>query len=106
MTPDDAKLLRACIAWASEQEKNRDLDENEERWRDAFQGMLDRWRTLTDSQRSYVKGVYERVIGEPLYENAFSAGKIPLGTSMRTPIPEVLKKPLPMRPPQRKRDDE
>lgn len=102
MTHDDAKLLRACIHWASEQEKDRDLDENEEKWRDAFQSMLDRWRILTDKQRSYLKGVYERVIGEPQYENAFSAGKVPLGTSMRTPVPEVLLRPLPKKPPPRR----
>lgn len=105
MTPDDAKLLRACLAWAEEQEKDRDLDENEEKWRGAFQDMLDRWRVLTDRQRVYVKGVYEKVIGDPQYLNEFSAGKIPLGTSMATPVPKVLQQPLPMKPPQRKRDD-
>ncbi len=105
MTPDDAKLLRACIAWASEEEKNRDLDENEEKWRAAFQDMLDRWRVLTDRQREWVKSVYERVIGDPQYLNEFSAGKIPLGTALATPVPKVLQQPLPMKPPQRKRDD-
>lgn len=102
MTPDDAKMLRACLAWADEQEKDRDLDENEEKWRGAFHDMIDRWRLLTDRQRQYVKGVFERLFDEPLYENAFSAGKIPLGTALATPVPAVLQKPLPMKPPPRR----
>jgi hypothetical protein len=102
MTPDDAKMLRACVAWATEKEEERDLDENEEKWRGAFQNMLDRWRVLTDKQRVYVKNVFEKLFDAPTYENAFSAGKVPLGTALATPVPAVLQKPLPMRPPGRK----
>ena len=59
---------------------------------------------LSEKQVSWVKDTYEKLFDEPAYVNAFSAGTVPLGTALRTPIPEVLKKPLPLKPPRRKID--
>ena len=105
MNLEDAKLLRACLAWATKEEETRDLDENEEKWKTAFSEMLERWKPLTDKQRQWVKNIHERLNLGVHYENLWSAGKVPRGESMATPVPEVLLRPLPKKPPQRKRED-
>ena len=94
----DAKLLRLALDWA--QDHDDELDENQEKWRDAFQSMWDKWEPLTERQRSYLKGVTGRL--DPTYINAWSAGKIPRGKALATPVPAVLLAPLPKKPPGRK----
>jgi hypothetical protein len=101
LQPEDAKLLRDCLEFYSLREQAQQLDDNEERHRDAFQDMIDRWRHLTPTQRSYVRGVHERLNLGVHYENAWSAGKVPRGKALATPVPEVLLRPLPKRPPGR-----
>jgi hypothetical protein len=97
----DAKLLRLVLDWAQDHED--ELDENQEKWRGAFQNMWDKWEPLTERQRSYLKGVGDRLkISDPVYTNDWSAGRIPRGKSLATPVPEVLLRPLPKAPPGRK----
>jgi hypothetical protein len=98
----DAKKIRALLAWAAEQEETRELREDEEHWQKAFKSMLDNWRPLTEPQRSWVEGVAEKVLGEITYENLWSAGKVPRGEHLATPVPEVLLRPLPKKPPGRR----
>lgn len=100
-SPEDAKLLRACIAFYKHRDEVESLDENEAKHLAAFESMYALYRPLSSKQKSYLKGIFERLFDEPLYENAFSAGKIPLGEALKTPVPEVLLKPLPMKPPGR-----
>jgi hypothetical protein len=97
---DDLKMLDACIRWARDHE-----DEASERWRDAFENMRSRlsvFGSLTAKQRVWVSGIYEKLFDEPTYENAWSAGKISAGSSLKTNVPEVLRRPLPMKPPGRR----
>jgi hypothetical protein len=73
----------------------------------AFSDMLDRlldgrYACLTASQRKWAKGVLERAKEEPQYLNEFSAGKIPRGKEVATPL--VLQN-LPKSPPPRKREE-
>jgi len=90
MNPEDARMLRELLS----------LEEDEERFNvKAFQDMLDRDRPLSPKQRTWVRGVYENIIGEPQYENLISSGKAPRGKEV--PTPEVLRN-LPKRPPTRK----
>jgi len=96
-----AKKLRALLAWANEQEAERDLTEDEEHWRKAFQSMLDNWRPLTDRQLTWVESIAEKVLGQVSYENLWSNGKVPRGEQLATPVPEVLLRPLPKKPPGR-----
>ena len=98
MNPEDAKLLRACLEWADEHD-----DEASEQWRGAFRDMLSRGFGLSHKQAAWIKGVAEKLgIADPQYENAWSAGKVPRGEKLATPVPEVLKKPLPLKPPGRR----
>ena len=94
IAPDDLQLLRECLAWADKQE-------GDEHWRRAFEDMLKHGRSLSASQQSYIRGVHERLGLGVHYANEWSAGTIPRGTSLATPVPEVLLKPLPKRPPGR-----
>jgi hypothetical protein len=99
---EDIRLLRACLTWADEHE-----DDRSESWRDAFESMLARLLGhpdlfLTETQRTWVHDIHEKLFDEPTYENAWSAGKIAEGAALKTPTPEVLKKPLPMKPPARR----
>lgn len=101
ISDDDAKLLRLVLDWA--QVHDEELDDNAEKWRDAFQGMWDRWLPLTDRQRQYVKGIADRLnLADPEYVNAWSSGNVPRGKALATPVPEVLLRPLPKKPPGRK----
>ena len=54
---------------------------------------------LSDKQRKWLAGVYERVTGEPQYENLVSSGRVPRGREVETPA--VLQN-LPKRPPGRR----
>jgi hypothetical protein len=95
---EDARLLRECLAWADEREE---LDDTQERWCGAFRDMLGRGRPLTPGQKSYARGVHEHLGLGVHYENAFSAGRVPRGEALATPVPAVLLRPLPKRPPGR-----
>jgi hypothetical protein len=77
----------------------------------AMSGMLDRMvktplgrrlEELTEKQRRYVAGVYERVTGTPTYENLVSSGKVNLGSYGKTERPAVLRGELPKKPPGRR----
>ena len=101
LDPRDAQLIRDCLDTYARREQVQALDDNEEKHRAAFTDMLDRWRPLSAKQREYVRGVRSRILDEPEYENAWSAGKVPHGKTLATPVPEVLLRPLPKRPPGR-----
>ena len=65
--------------------------------------MLDRMENgridfLTEKQRGYVRGVYEKVMQTPIYENLISSGKAPRGKEV--PTPAILLN-LPKHPPRR-----
>jgi hypothetical protein len=104
---EDLKLLRACIAsWESKRDLAEDDGVDEPNWFEPFVSMLDtlvsgRYHELTDKQRSWVKGIYEKLFDAPQYENLFSSGKVNLSDCGKTPTPEVLKQPLPKKPPRR-----
>lgn len=101
---DDVRKLRACIEWAFDH--GADDDSEVAPWLFAFRSMLmalddGRLVALTEKQRSWVHGVYEKVFDEPIYLNLVSAGRVPLGKPVE--LPEVLKK-LPLKPPTRRVD--
>jgi hypothetical protein len=93
----DAALLKACIAWADE----AGHEDAAERWRRAFEDMLKRDRPLSDAQRKWVVGVHEHLGLGVHYTNDWSAGRVPRGEALATPVPEVLRRPLPKKPPGR-----
>lgn len=97
LTTDDARLLRATIAALRDL---GDLDDNQSRHLAAFEQMLDRYRPLSDNQRQYVRDVAQRL--EVDWEAPLLAKDVPVGEMFRTPVPDVLRKPLPLRPPGRK----
>ena len=98
---DAAKMLRECLSWAEEHE-----DEAEHRMNlGAFESMrktVNADRPLSDKQIAWVQSVYEKLFDAPQYENLFSSGKVPLGEKLATPVPEVLLRPLPKKPPGRR----
>ena len=89
----DRMMLRECI------EKG-----NDEPWVEPFENMLDdldaeKWPTLTERQRAWVKGVHAKLFGEvPEYLNLVSSGRVPRGRDV--PTPEVLTR-RPLKPPGR-----
>jgi hypothetical protein len=109
---DDIARLRRCLVWIDERDEIGDHPDEDRFELDpfnvaAFRSMLEglesnRWEELTEKQRRWVHGVCEKLFDEPEYHNDFSAGRVPLGSSMKTPTPEVLKRPLPMKPPGRR----
>jgi|HubBroStandDraft_2_1064218.scaffolds.fasta_scaffold107277_3 hypothetical protein len=82
---------------------SRELSENDRR---AFRSMLNSLNAgaklcLTEPQRAWVVGVFERVFDEEVYENLFSRGLVPVGRPVETPA--VLRKEnLPLKPPGRR----
>lgn len=67
-----------------------------------FDGMLARCtagKDLSSNQRRWLHDVFERITGAPQYENLWSSKKAPRGVVGKTELPEVLKRPLPMKPP-------
>jgi hypothetical protein len=71
-----------------------------------FEDILDRmekWRIreLSPKQRSYAKSITEKVFDEPQYSNDWSEGRVPRGSYNKSPVPAVLQKPLPLKPPGR-----
>lgn len=98
---EDVDRLRDILRWCDDVE-DRDVITHRKVPEVAFRDMLARGFDLTERQRSWVRGVYERVFDEPVAQNLWSSGQVPRGEALATPVPEVLKKPLPMRPPGRK----
>lgn len=97
LDPKHAKLLDECIDWFNEQE---DPNGWSKKWSGAFGQMLARNRPLSELQEQYLHGVAEKIgidVEPPLL-----AKDVPVGERLRTPVPEVLLRPLPMRPPGRK----
>jgi hypothetical protein len=62
--------------------------------------MLDKYRPLTPRQRGYLKDVAARL--EIDTEEPLLASQVPRGEALRTLVPEVLLRPLPLKPPGRK----
>lgn len=95
---DDLTLLRRCLDWAGANE-----DEAEDRFNvGAFRGMLERvqhGRALSHDQRIWVQDVIDKLFGEPVYRNEWSAGQILKGRDV--PTPAVLRN-LPLKPPTRR----
>jgi hypothetical protein len=96
MSPE--KMIDEILAWCADHP-----DEVEARAipETAFRDMS-RSFSLSEKQVAWVKGIYEKLFDVPTYLNEFSAGRVPLGTKLATPVPEVLKKPLPLKPPGRR----
>jgi hypothetical protein len=69
----------------------------------AFRDIANRGLSPSEKQVAWIKSVYEKLFDTPIYENAWSSGKVARGAALATPVPEVLKKPLPLRPPGRAR---
>jgi uncharacterized protein YaeQ len=100
-TDDAAKLLHKCLAWAREHEDEAELRLVPVQ---AFADMAlkaGRGLMLTDRQIAWIQSVHEKLDLGIHYTNDFSAGRVPLGKSLATPVPEVLLRPLPKRPPGR-----
>lgn len=89
----DARMLREVLA------ETPDEDEETRYNARAFRSMLNENRALTPAQKWWVRGVHERIIGTPNYENLISTGRAPRGREV--PTPPVLQN-LPKRPPGRK----
>ena len=87
---EDEKMLRGLLATCP------DVDEEERFNARAFQDMLDRGYALSDKQRQWVRGVYEKIFDEPQCLNLWSSGRVPRGREV--PTPAVLQN-LPKRPP-------
>ena len=65
--------------------------------------MWERYRSLTPKQSAWVKAISERLeLADPTYRNDWSEGRVPRGEQMATPVPDVLRKPLVLKPPGRK----
>lgn len=99
---EDIALLHRLLM-APDVEDRAGLSDRE---RSAFKNMVDQLEAgvreeLSFNQRHWLHTAVERVLDEPFYENAWSAGKVPHGIVGATPTPDVLKTPLPKKPPGR-----
>ncbi len=97
---EDLRMLAEVLAHADAHEDD-DCQLVSDKARKAFQDMAARLKRLPsaelfDKQRKWLAGVYERVTGEPQYENLVSSGLVPRGREVETPA--VLRH-LPKRPP-------
>lgn len=114
---EDLRMLRMLCARALELDESDATEDGQgingidalnfqENARKAFREMLDRLENgraleLSDKQRAWVRGVFERVFDSPTYENLFSSGKLCLGKPVETPA--VLRREnLPLKPPGRR----
>jgi hypothetical protein len=82
-------------------------DDAPPKWASPMIDMLDRYTKhrlfeFTPKQVAYIHETHEKVFDEPMYLNEFSAGKVPIGEKLRTVVPDVLTKPLPLKPPGRR----
>ena len=98
--PDDRRMLEELLATVRDMGADS-FERRADQWFDPspFRDMLARDRSLTDKQRSWLRSVYEKVVGTPQYENMISSGKAPRGREV--PTPKVLLN-LPKKPPGRK----
>lgn len=97
-----AEMLRALVDSLEESDSVE-----EPRWASDMKDMLDKYANrrsfeFTPKQIGYIHDVYDKLFDEPQYANDFSAGRVPIGEKLRTPVPDVLKRPLPLKPPGRK----
>jgi hypothetical protein len=106
---DDIERLHRCLVEASRRYEadGEDGTFEEPSWERPFRRMRsdlesNRFEELTDKQRAWVHGVCEKLFDEPTYSNDWSSGKVPRGDALKTPTPEVLKRPLPLKPPGRR----
>lgn len=90
---EDERMLRALLA------ESPDIDDEERFNAPAFRDMLSDGKALSEKQRSWLTGTYERICGVPQYENLVSSGKAPRGREV--PTPPVLQN-LPKKPPTRR----
>jgi hypothetical protein len=100
---DCVRMLDECLRWA---------DAHEEAAENTFNiGAFERMRRLCENpsfelkpkQQAWIEGVYEKLFGVPIYRNEWSAGLVPEGNKVPTPL--VLQN-LPKRPPVRRKDAE
>ncbi len=97
---DAQKMLRECISWAEDHEEQA-MRVPVEAFVD-IQRKMSAGRELTEKQILWIRGVHEKIFDSPTYENLWSEGKVPRGEKLATPVPEVLQRPLPKRPPPRR----
>lgn len=94
---DDREMLQKLVAKADELDAADDDKDDEflfpENARRAFRSMLDRSLPLSDRQRAWVRGVYEKVFDAPTYENAVSSGRVPRGREVVLLV-DAMSKPL------------
>jgi hypothetical protein len=96
--PEDARMLRELLARHDELADEREVLSGVQH--KAFTGMLDRCKPLTQAQAQWVHGCYERHFGVPTYENLWSAGKVPTGRPVETPV-SLKRENLPLKPPKK-----
>jgi hypothetical protein len=93
LIPEDRDLLERLVRWSEENDPDGDRFDPA-----PFARMLSSNRPLTPKQRSWAKGLAERLLDEPAYENLASSGKVYRGREVATPA--VLQN-LPKKPPGR-----
>jgi hypothetical protein len=117
---EDLRMLRLLCARATELDEDDDSDARADgldalgshdanafqpATRKAFRDMLSKLENglpeLSQRQREWVRGIFDRVFDDPQYENLFSSGNLCLGKPVETP--EVLRREnLPLKPPGRR----
>ena len=89
----DREMLKLVLDFAREHD-------GDEAWREVFVEWWEAYRPLSERQRAWLKGVADKLELQVEYLNEFSAGKVPRGEALATPVPDVLRKEnLPKRPP-------
>jgi hypothetical protein len=91
LSPNDERLLQELLAASDD-----GLEETRFNYR-AFREMLERQRPLSEKQRTWLRGVHEKITGTPHYENMVSAGTVPRGREVASMVGA-----LPKKPPQRR----
>lgn len=94
LSKEDQRMLSRLIQRATELEE---ADEETPKGLDvkAFEDMLAKNRPLTDKQRAWVNGIYDRVFDEPQYSNLASSGRLCVGRPVALLLPENLPKKPP-----------
>ena len=98
-------MLRAIVQWCDERPDPDEIEVRrvpERAFRDLYARYSKRPDLLSEKQREWIRGVHARLFDTPTYANAWSAGKVPRGEALATKVPEVLKDPLPLKPPGRR----
>ena len=107
LADEDRRMLTRLIQRALELVQSNDEKEvaqAESIAVDAFEDIIARGRPLTDKQRAWVKGVYDRVFDDPQYLNLASSGRLCRGREVELPK-VLLPQNLPKKPPTRRRSD-